>query len=329
MFRLAVAVLHRATTNFIEDQAPQLAASISYFTLISLFPLVLLAASGMGLLLRDEALYGRVLDELVASIPVHAPLVEESIEHLVDDGVTVGLIALGATIWAGSALAASLRNALNVTFGVEQRRPLVIGKLVDFTIAPALGLLLLGSLVLTAAWRLAQGEAVSLGILEGHSFVWEIGAAVIAGVVSFLAFLFLFWLLPNSRLQLRYLWPGALLTAVGFEALKLAFAFYLASYGHFDVVYGSLGGVIALLVWIFFSANVMLFGACVSAEIPLVLQGRARYGQPGAGDKSLRQAVFLLLRGLVLGPIEQRPEPPRWAMRYTPRVRRHGEDGAP
>ncbi len=308
---LAAVVLRRATANFIEDRATQLAAAVSYFALISLFPLVLLSFSVFGLLLRDAELQARVLDQLVSSIPVDAPLVAEALEHLADEGVTVGLLALGATIWTGSALAAALRNALNVVFDVEQRRPLVIGKLIDLTIAPALGLLLLASFVLTTIWRVAQAEAVDLGILRNQSFVWELGAIGIAGMMSFVAFLFLYWLLPNSPLRVSYLWPGALLTAVSFEVLKLGFAFYLASFGHYDVIYGSLGGLITLLVWVFVSANIMIFGAEVSAEIPRVLEGQARQGLEGTPDMGWRQSVLLLVRGLVLGPVEDEPGPPR------------------
>ena len=310
---LAAVVLRRATANFIEDRATQLAAAVSYFALISLFPLVLLAFSVFGLFLRDAELQARVLDQLVSSIPVDAPLVEDAIQHLADGGVTIGLLALGATIWTGSALAAALRNALNVVFDVEQRRPLVIGKLIDLTIAPAMGLLLFASFVLTTVWRVAQAEAVDLGILRNQPFVWELGAVGIAGVLSFVAFLFLYWLLPNSPLRVRYLWPGALLTAVAFEVLKLAFAFYLANFGHYDVIYGSLGGLITLLVWVFLSANIMIFGAEVSAEIPRVLEGQDRYGQEGTPDMSWRESVLLLARGLVLGPAEERPQPRRWA----------------
>lgn len=308
---LAMVVLRRATANFIEDRATQLAAAVSYFALISLFPLVLLAFSVFGLLLRDPELQARVLDELVAGIPVDAPLVEETLGRLADGGVTVGLLAFGATIWTGSALAAALRNALNVVFDVEQRRPLVIGKLIDFTIAPALGLLLLASLVLTTVWRVAQAQAVDLGILRDQSFVWELGAVGIAGLMTFVAFLFLYWLLPNSPLRVRYLWPGALLTAVAFEALKFGFAYYLANAGHYDVIYGSLGGLITLLVWVFVSANIMIFGAEVSAEIPRVLEGQARHGVEGTRDVRWRESVVLLVRGLVLGPVDAEPEPPR------------------
>ena len=313
------------TANFLDDGASQLGAGVSYFALISLFPLALLAFSVFGLVLRDEEVQGRVLDGLVEGIPVDTPIVEEALAGLASGGVTIGVVALVATIWTGSALAAALRNALNMVFDVNRRRPFVQGKLVDFMIAPALGLLLLASLTLTTGWRFAQAEAVNVGILHDQPLVWELGAVGITGLISFLAFLFLYWLLPNAGLRPRDLWPGALLAAVGFEAGKLGFAFYLANFSSYDVIYGSLGGVITLLVWVYVSSNIMLFGAEVAAELPRVLRGEARHGHEGTRDVGWRESVFPLLRGLFLGPIEEQPQPRRWA---SPRAERptQGED---
>ncbi len=308
---LALVVARRATANFISVGAAQIAAGISYYALISLFPLALLAFSAFGLVLRDEELQQRVLDGIVAGIPVEAPIVEEALAALASGGATIGLVALVATIWTGSALAAALRRALNTIFEVDRARPFVQGKLVDVTIAPVLGFLLLVSLVLTTGWRLAQAEAVDFGILREQGFVWELGAVGITGLISFLAFLFLYWLLPNSSLRPRYLWPGALLTAVGFEAVKFGFAAYLAHFGNYDVIYGSLGGVIAMLVWVFVSVNIMLLGAAVSAEIPRALRGEDRPGDESARDVRWRESALLLLRGLFFGPDESTPEPRR------------------
>ena len=314
-------VLRRATANFIDDRATQMAAGVSYFALISLFPLVLLAFSAIGLVLRDEELQQRVLDALIELIPVDAPIVEGAVAALASDSATIGLAALAGTIWAGSALAAALRNALNVAFEVERRRPFVQGKLIDFTVAPVLGVLLLASFVLTTAWRFAQSEAVNVGILRGQGFVWELGAAGIAGVVSFAAFLFLYWLLPNTGLRPRDLWPGALLAAIGFEAAKLGFAFYLANFDNYDVIYGSLGGLITLLVWVYVSTNIMLFGAEVAAELPHVLRGESRHGLEGSRDMRWRESALLLLRGLFFGPEEeQRDSPPRRWTRPEDRI---------
>ena len=302
-------VLRRATANFVDDRATQMAAGISYFALFSIFPFVLLAFASFGLVLRDEGLQQDVLEEVVDALPVESESIASALDNLADQGLTIGFFALIGTLWAASWLATSLRGALNVAFEAEGRRAFVRGKLLDFTVLPALALLFLASLVLTTVWRVVQAEVDDLGVFGELTPLWELGALAIAGSISFIGFLFLYSLLPNRRQQLRYLWPGALVAAIGFEAVKLGFALYLANFGNYDVVYGSLGSVIALLFWVYLSANIMLFGAEVAAEVPHVLHGEARDGRIGAIDVDWRRSMPMLLRGLILGPGEAGPEP--------------------
>ena len=299
---VALLVLRRATANYVEDRATQMAAGISYFALFSIFPFVLLVFSIFGLVLRDDELQQDVLDEVVEALPVEAPSVSDALGNLADQGATIGVFALLGSIWAASALAAALRSALNVAFEVEDRRPLVRGKLLDLTVLPALGLLFLASLLLSAAWRIAQAEVSDRGIFEELTPLWELGAIGIPGLISFVGFLFLYRLLPNRELQFRYLGPGALIAAVGFEAVKFGFTVYLANFGNYDLVYGSLGSVIALLFWVYLSANIMLFGAEVAAEVPHVLHGEERHGIAGALHVDWRRSLPILLRGVIFGP---------------------------
>ena len=161
--------------------------------------------------------------------------------------------------------------------------------------------------MLSAVWRIAQTQVDDLGVFGELTPLWELGAIVIPGLISFLAFLFLYWLLPNRALRPRYLWPGALVAAVGFEAVKLGFTLYLANFGNYDIVYGSLGGVIALLFWVYLSANIMLFGAEVAAEVPTSSSARPA-SHEGAPDVGWRRSLVMLLRGLILGPAETEPE---------------------
>jgi len=192
---------------------------------------------------------------------------------------------------------------LNVVFEVQVTRPLLRDKLVDYMLVPIIGLPLVGGIVLTTAWRLAQAEfGRALGLVSSpisFSFFWNAGAVAIPFALSFTAFAFTYWLLPNPHPRLRYIWPGALLAAVAFEALKVGFAYYLEHFASFDVIYGSVGSVIVLLFWVFLSANIAIFGGEVAAEVPHVLHGEPRHGWDTEGG-DWRQSALSLLRGLVL-----------------------------
>jgi membrane protein len=125
---------------------------------------------------------------------------------------------------------------------------------------------------------------------------------------AFLAFMFLYWLLPTLSVRLRDIWGGALLATIGFEAVKQGFAIYVANYSNYDVVYGSLAGIMALLFWVYLSANILLFGAEVAAETPHVLHAEPRHGHASAaaeGEGSWRQSIWVLIKGLVLAPGDQ------------------------
>lgn len=321
-WKLPFHVLGRAATNFAEDRGTQLAAAISYFTLFSMFPATLLAVSVFGIVLRNEEIQNRVLTAIIEYLPVEGPAVSESLRDVADLGPTVTLLSLAGAFWTSGALSAAIRQALNQVFEVQRRRPLVRAKLIDFVILPIIAVPLFGGLVLTGAWRFFQQELDDRwGILDGRfAWTWDVGAFFIPLSLSFVAFLLLYRLAPNRSLPYRYLVPGALVAALAFEGLKAGFAFYLESLGNYSV-YGSLGSVIMLLFWVYLSANILVFGGEIAAELPHVIHHEPRHGHFHLGpEPDLKRSVFNFVRGLVLVAEEDQPRVARPAP---------GEDGAP
>ena len=270
-------LLWHAIVNFGRDRVPQMAAAISYFALLSTFPFLLLALAIFGLVLRDEGLQQRVLTEIVAALPIEAPTIEEALRNLAGSGTSMGVFALVGTVIAASALARSLRVSLNVIFKTGQQRSLLRGWLVDLTVLPVLGLLFITSLLLSTVWRFAQAVADDLGF-EEVAPLWELGALAIPALLSFVGLLLVYLLLPNRSLHVLDLWPGALIAMVGFQVGTFAFSIYFENFGAYDIVYGSLGGVIALLAWVYVSSLILLFGAEVAAEAS---RGRGEQGAEG------------------------------------------------
>ena len=297
--RLTFTVLRRATENFVEDGSSHQAAAISYFALFSLFPIILLAFAVFGLILRDADVQARVLANIVEALPIEQSSIANSLESVADLGPTLGIFGLIGTIWTASALITAVRRGIADAFDDDVPRPLLRGKLIDYTVLPVVGLLFLSSIVLTGAWRIAQEQADYRVLSGSFAQLWDVGAIAIPAFLSFVTFLFLYWILPNQVVRMRHVWPGALLAALAFEAVKLPFSFYLANFADYEVVYGSLGGVIVLLFWIYLSANIVLFGAQVAAETPHVLRGEARHGHVGSPDQGWWPALFGILRGLV------------------------------
>ncbi|MGE3857136.1 MAG: YihY/virulence factor BrkB family protein [Dehalococcoidia bacterium] len=312
-WRVPLRILGRAVTNFIEDNGSHMAAAISYYALFSMFPLTLLAVSIFGLVLRNPAVQEQVLAGIIGFLPIQDQSIANSLRNVARLGPTLTIVSALGSLWSAGALSAALRSSLNVVFEVQTSRPWFRAKLIDYVFLPIVALPLLGGIVLTTAWRIAQAEVGSaFGFVPSPislSWFWHAGALAIPFLLSFLAFLLTYWLLPNHRAPFRYLWPGALLAALGFEGLKEGFAAYVENFASFNVIYGSLGSVIVLLFWTYLTANIVLFGAEVSAEVPHVLHGEPRHG--GSAEGNWRTSLMSLLRGLVLAGDQESAERPR------------------
>jgi len=310
-WRVPLRILGRAVTNFIEDGGSRMAAAISFYALFSLFPITLLAVSIFGVVLRNPAVQEQVLAGIIGFLPIQDQSIANSLRNVARLGPTLTVVSALGSLWSAGALSAALRSSLNVVFEVQVGRPWFRAKLLDYVFLPIVALPLIGGIVLTTAWRIAQAElGRALGFLPSPislSFFWYAGALAIPFLLSFVAFLLTYWVLPNRRTPFRYLWPGALLAALGFEVLKEGFAAYVENFAAFNVIYGSLGSVIVLLFWVYLTANIVLFGAEVSAEVPHVLHGEPRHGRGAEGN--WRSSLVSMLRGLVMAGDQESTEP--------------------
>ena len=316
-WRVPLRILGRAVTNFIEDGGARMAAAVSFYALFSLFPITLLAVSIFGIVLRNPAIQETVLAAIIAFLPVQDESIANSLRNVADLGPTLTIVAALGSVWSAGALSAALRSALSVAFDVEVSRPLLRAKLIDYMLLPIIGLPLIGGVVLTAAWRVLQAEvAQALGVIQAPiptSFFWNAGAWAIPFVLSFVAFSLMYWLLPNKRVLFRHIWPGALLAALGFEALKAGFAAYVENLASFNLIYGSLGSAIVLLFWVYLVAYLVIYCAEVAAEVPHVLNEEPRHGHADTdGEESdWRSATLAILRGLVfVGDTDEDADPP-------------------
>lgn len=301
-----VRILQRAAVNFHEDRGSHMAAAIAYYGLFSLFPLVTLVVSLFGIVMRDEARRAAVVQALVNTLPVEAGGISDSLLAVAERGPTLTVVAGLGTVWSASALLSAVRSSLSVAFAEDRGRPPLQGKVLDLLQAPIMGSAFLLSLTLTTSWRVLQSATEARVPLLGDrlGWAWDLGASALPVVLVFLAFLGAYRVLPARHLPLRHLWGGALLATLGFELVKWGFAVYIANFAYYDLVYGSLGGVVALLFWVYLSANMLLIGAEVAAETGHVLRGEPRHGrvQPPGEVQSARSAMWGFLVGLVLAP---------------------------
>ena len=254
------------------DDVPRLGASLAYYTLFSLAPVLVVAIAIGGLMFGPEAVRGEIVGQIQGLIgregaqAVQAMLEGASRPSSSMAATVAGLVTffLGAT---GAFL--ELQNSLNAIWRVKPKgdgsflQILVVQRLISFGLVVALGFLLATSLLVSAA--LAAVHTYMGNAFPGVVVVWEALNVVVSLAVITLLFAMIYKVLPDVRLAWADVWIAALVTAGLFTIGKLLIGMYLGTTG-LASTYGAAGSVIVILVWVYYSAQVILLGAEFSRE---------------------------------------------------------------
>ena len=301
--------LPQAIENLFRDRLPQYAASISFHVLFSLFPLTIVLVSIFGLVLTDDDLRQRVIDELVDVLPVSESGQEDiasSIEGIATPLSAIGLISLVALIWGASGMMTSLRVGLETALNVERGRPAAHAKLVDFALLAIAGVLVLLVFGLSAILGFFRGylddAADRVGIGDEVSFLFQDGVQMVLVAVLTLG---LYRFVPARRLRTRGALAGAILTSLLIWAATKVLAILFADFSRYNLIYGSLAGVMTFLFYVYVLALIVLLGAEFA---------QAWSQGPGPPGPPLGKRIVGFFRGLFAHPVEEPPpaaaEPP-------------------
>jgi membrane protein len=292
----------RSVTDFFRDGCSQRAAAISFYALFSLFPLAMLAATVMGLIVSDAEARARVVNFVLDNLPLNESRARHDLEVLLlnvtRNVAGFGLLGIATLLFAASGVMGSIRHALNAAFEVDDPRPPAQAKAIDLLLVLGFGLMLILSLALTVAERVTESlsQAVNDAIPGAGGALAEVivklGQLVPLGM-AFVVFAVLFRLVPSACPRLRDTWPGVLVAAVGYEIAKTGFAIYLSKFANYSAIYASLATVIAFLVFVWVAANIALLGAEVAANWPAV--------RSGAYDADEGDPIATRVKGLVKG----------------------------
>ncbi|MFL6157275.1 MAG: YihY/virulence factor BrkB family protein [Marmoricola sp.] len=271
----------KSVREFSDDECTDLAAGLTYYAVLALFPAVvalvsLLGVFGQGQTTVDAVL--KVVDQLGPSSAVDT--LRPTVERLTSSqgaGVALVLGLLGA-LWSASGYVGAFGRAMNRIYGVREGRPfwkLRPVQLLVTLISVVLVAVAAVSLVVTGPVAQAVGDAVGLG--STAVTVWDIAKWPVLLAVVVLVVALLFWATPNVR-QPRFRWisVGAGLAIVVWLLASAGFAFYVASFSSYDKTYGSLAGAIVFLLWLWLTNVALLLGAEVDVELE-----RARELQAG------------------------------------------------
>ncbi len=274
-------LMAEAYKKFLADGAPDLAASIAYSALFSVFPLLLGVVAAASLIVEEALVRGAVMETLSRYLPqATAQFVDRNIAETIRLRGTFGILAIVGLFWSATAVAATTRNALNRLLPAPTRRHYLFGKLIDLGLVATGGVFLLLSLFTSAVLQILSafpGIGPFLFDLETSALARAI-SAVAPVALSSATFLVIYRNLPNARLPWINVIAGAVVAGLLFEGIKQAFFWYLQTSARYRLVYGSLTGLILFLLWVYLSAAILLFGAALAAQI-----GRPAPQKAGSG----------------------------------------------
>lgn len=269
------AVLLRAIEKSNEDHAKDMAASIAYFSFFSLFPLLVGVVAGASLFLDRIDIESRLDRILAGEFPGSADFLRTNIETLIDLRGAAGVASIVGLFWSASKMFGALSRGINRALDVPKDHPFYLSKLRYFGMTIVVSLLLLvavgGSMAVDV---LTQFDLTRFG-LDAPTAAW-IGGHATSLVFIFMTVSLLYTLVPYKRTGWREIIPGALFAALLFEIGKGLFVLYLNNVSSLEAIYGSLSSVIVLLLWLYFSARVLLFGAELIAARAERVPGGAR-----------------------------------------------------
>jgi membrane protein len=285
------ATIKRTFTEFSEDNMSDWAAALTYYGLLSLFPALIALVSIVGLV-GDPAATTNTITDMVTKLgpssaaDTFAGPIKSITAHRGTAGILF-IVGLATALWSASGYVGAFMRASNIIYETPEGRP--FWKLRPLQIVVTLIMLLLLALValaLVLTGPVVKAVAEPLGISSTAVTVWDIAKWPVLLAVVVTMFAVLYYSAPNVKLAgFKWVTPGAVLAIVLWLVASAAFAFYVAHFGSYDKTYGTLGGLVCLLVWLWITNVALLLGMELNSE-----RERSREldaGVPGA-DRELQ-----------------------------------------
>jgi len=282
-------VLKRTVTEFMDDGLTDWAAALTYYGLLSLFPGLIALISIVGLVGDPDSATETITEVITALGPESAAeTFSGPIESVASDRGAAGIAFVGGlavALWSASNYVGAFIRASNVIYETPEGRP--FWKLRPLQIAVTLVLVLFG--VMLAVGLVLTGPVVDaiadpIGLSSTAISLWNVAKWPVMAAIFILMISVLYYASPNAKLRgFRWVTPGSLVAIVVWVLASAAFALYVANFGSYDKTYGTLAGLVVLLVWLWITNLAILFGHELNAELERGAQ--MEEGRPGAEEE--------------------------------------------
>ncbi|AIQ57803.1 YihY/virulence factor BrkB family protein [Paenibacillus borealis] len=247
------------------DDVQGISAQLTYYLILSLFPFLIFIMTLIGyanISLEDK------IQQLEQVMPAEAVSIIEEILQDVSEGRSQALLSFGmlATLWAASKGVNAIIKGLNRAYDIDESRAFWKIRGIAFLATLTIGFVVLLSILLLVLGTWLKTQVFLLTDLPyGFQKLWDLLQYAVPLLVMFIVFTLLYWIAPSRRLALREVVPGAMFSTLGWIITSVLFSVYVNQFSDFTKTYGSLGGVMILLIWLYISSIIILAGGEINA----------------------------------------------------------------
>ncbi|MEA3441082.1 MAG: YihY/virulence factor BrkB family protein [Chloroflexota bacterium] len=272
-----IEILPKAFNSFSDVHGAEGAASVAYFVFFSLIPLFLLLVSIAGFLLVDIDAIDQILDFISPDIPLPRDLIESNLRQLMKARNIGSIVAIIGLIWSASGSFISFCRNINRAWPNAKRLNFVQGRLIALAIVAALVIMIIiwyAGINITN-FILSLDIPIIQEIEFEKSLLWQLSSTALPWVVVFLAFLILYRWVPNTRVRWIEAFWGALIASIAIFIGTKGFTWFLQSgVVNYQLIYGSLGTILAFLTWVYITTFIAIIGAHISSAIATIFRDK-------------------------------------------------------
>ncbi len=259
--------LKQVFTEFIEDDILKYSASLAYYTVFSLAPVLIVIISICGVLFGKEAIQGQVYGQIKGLVGGAAAIqIQDTIKniHLTGNNIFATIISIIVLLIGATGIFGEVQDSLNKIWGlrIKTRKTwwkLIINRLLSFSLIISIGFIMMVSLLLNALVS-AFGHYLARYFSEFSVILVQITDSVLTFVITTFLFSLMFKMLPDAKIKWKDVLIGGLITSIFFTLGKLAIGYYLGS-SNIASVYGAAGSIMIIMVWVYYSSIILYLGA--------------------------------------------------------------------
>lgn len=239
------------------DGASEVVGAIAYYAILSLFPLLLGVISILGFFLPSATVQNQIFQFVETNLPAAEDVLRLNITGIIQVRGPLGIFSIVALFWSAGAMFAAINRGVNRAWGLNVRRPFVVRKARE--VATSLSACVFFYVAITST-------AVAASFDTGGGVVGGLAINLLEFMLVFFIFLLVYKTMPGTKTYWRYVWPGALFSTAAFELARMFMILYFSRFSHVELVYGSIGSIIILLIFAYYVAFILIMGAEVSSE---------------------------------------------------------------